>query len=207
MTVRRVGILGGTFDPFHYGHLRPMLAIHERFGWDEMLFIPAWTQPFKAGDAAVSPFHRHAMTVLGTEQIPGAKVSIVELEREQISYTVDTLRELRSTRPDTVLEWVIGDDNLARLSEWKDVGGMFELANFIVLRRAAALPALPPELEGRLHSIKARERNGGIVLVTNDLIEVSATEIRRRIVAGEPWDPMVPSKVARYIRHNDLYVE
>ncbi len=205
--MKRVGILGGTFDPFHYGHLRPMLAIHERLGWDEMLFVPAWTQPFKTERTAVSPFHRHAMAVLGTEQIPGANVSIIELERGQISYTVETLRELRSSRADTVLEWVIGDDNLARLSEWKDVEELFELANFIVLRRAAALPALPRELEGRLHSIKARERSGSIVLVTNDLIEVSATEIRRRIAAGEPWDHMVPSRVARYIRHNDLYVE
>lgn len=205
--MKRVGILGGTFDPFHYGHLRPMLAIQERLGWDEMLFVPAWIQPFKTERATVSPFHRYAMTVLGTEQIPGAKVSIVELERAQVSYTVDTLRELRSALPDTVLEWVIGDDNLARLGEWKEADALFELANFIVLRREAALPALPAELEGRLHSIKARERNGSIVLVTNDLIEVSATEIRRRIAAREPWDHMVPSRVARYIRHNDLYVE
>lgn len=207
MSERRIGILGGTFDPFHYGHLRPMIAIRERLGWDEMLFIPAWTQPFKTGRAAVSPFHRHAMTVLGTEQIPGARVSIVELDRGDVSYTVDTLRELRRASSDTVFEWVIGDDNLSRLPEWKDLDAVLDLANLIVLRRGASLPSLPASLEGRLHSIKARERSGSIVPVTNDLIDVSSTEIRRRIRAGEAWEPMVPSRVARYIRDHELYVE
>ncbi|MBW3670579.1 MAG: nicotinate-nucleotide adenylyltransferase [Acidobacteria bacterium] len=206
--MRRVGILGGTFDPFHYGHLRPMLAIREKLGWDEMLFVPAWIQPFKTERAAASPFHRYAMTVLGTEQIPDAKVSIVELESGRISYTVDTLRQLREVYEEqTVLEWVIGDDNLARLAEWKDLDGILELANLVVLRRGTSLASLPANLEGRLHSLKTRERNGSIVLVTNDLIEVSATEIRRRIGSREPWEQMVPSRVARYIRHNELYVE
>lgn len=185
-----------------------MLTIREKLGWDEMLFVPAWIQPFKTERATASPFHRYAMTVLGTEQIPDAKVSIVELERGRVSYTVDTLRQLRAFYgEETALEWVIGDDNLARLGEWKDLDAILELANFVVLRRGTSLTSLPPNLEGRLHSIKGRERSGSIVLVTNDLIEVSATEIRRRIGSGEPWEQMVPSRVTRYIRHNELYVE
>lgn len=205
--IERIGILGGTFDPFHYGHLRPMLTMQEKLGWSEMLFVPAWSQPFKSDRSAASPFHRHAMTVLGTEQIPGARVSIFELEGEKTSFTIETLRHLRATYPELALEWVIGDDNLARLQEWRDLDEIFELANFIVLRRGGSLPALPQELEGRMHSIKGRERSGGIVQVGNDLIDVSSTEIRRRIRENEPWDAMVPSRVARYIRHNDLYVE
>lgn len=207
MTADRIGILGGTFDPFHYGHLRPMLTMKEKLGWSEMIFVPAWTQPFKSGQEAASPFHRHAMTVLGTEQIPDARVSIIELERQAISYSVDTLRELRTNRENSVLEWVIGDDNLSRLGEWRDLEDIFDLANLIVLRRSGPVPSLSADLEGRMHSIKGRERNGSIVLVTNDLIEISSTEIRRRIREGEAWEAMVPSRVARYIRHNEIYVQ
>ncbi|MDX1583701.1 MAG: nicotinate-nucleotide adenylyltransferase [Thermoanaerobaculia bacterium] len=207
MAERRIGILGGTFDPFHYGHLRPMLTMKEKLGWSEMVFIPAWTQPFKSERSAASPFHRHAMAVLGTEQIPGARVSIVELERGEISYSIDTLRQMRAAEPDATLEWVIGDDNLERLTEWRDLDAILELANFVVLRRGSSMPAPPEELEGRVHSIKGRERSGSIVPVGNDMIDISATEIRRKIRKGESWDSMVPSRVARYIRHNDLYAE
>lgn len=207
MSEARVGILGGTFDPFHYGHLRPMLTMKEKLSWSEMIFIPSWIQPFKSERRSASPFHRHAMTVLGTEQIPDAKVSIIELERGTTSYTVDTLRELGSVRPSTIFEWVIGDDNLSRLTEWKDLGSILEMSNLVVLRREGSLRSVPAELEERVHSIKARERSGSIVPVGNDLIEISSTEIRRRIRAGEAWDSMVPSRVARYIRHNELYVE
>lgn len=203
----RIGILGGTFDPFHYGHLRPMIALREKLGWSEMIFVPAWIQPFKTEHTAASPFHRHAMTVLGLEQIPAARVSLIELEREGVSFTVDTLRTLGAARPGVSLEWVIGDDNLSRLLEWKDLDGILERANFIVLRREGVVSDLPAELEGRVQSIKGRERSGSIVPVANDRIEISSTEIRQRIRAGKPWDSMVPSRVARYIRHNELYGE
>jgi nicotinate-nucleotide adenylyltransferase len=203
----RIGILGGTFDPFHNGHLLPMLEMREKLGWREIVFVPARVQPFKHDRSAASAFHRFAMAVLGIEEVDGARVIPLELEREGISYTVDTLEQLKETWPDEALEWVIGDDNLARLEEWRELDRIFELANFVVLRRNSGVADVGSSLRDRIRSIKGRGRAGGIVLVTNTNVAVSASEIRRRIRTAEPWEEMVPSRVARYIHHNDLYVE
>jgi nicotinate-nucleotide adenylyltransferase len=203
----RIGILGGTFDPFHNGHLLPMLEMREKLGWREIVFVPARVQPFKHDRSAASAYHRFAMAVLGIEEFDGARVIPLELEREGISYTVDTLEKLKETWPDEALEWVIGDDNLARLEEWRELDRIFELANFVVLRRNSGVADVGSSLRDRVRSIKGRERSGGIVLVTNTNVAVSASEIRRRIRTAEPWEEMVPSRVARYIHHNDLYVE
>jgi nicotinate-nucleotide adenylyltransferase len=207
VSTRRIGILGGTFDPFHKGHLLPMLEMREKLGWREIVFVPARVQPFKHDRSTASAFHRFAMTVVGCEEIDGTRVSPVELEREGVSYTVDTLEQLKEWWPDDALEWVIGDDNLARLAEWRELDRIFEMANFVVLRRKRGVAEVSAPLRDRLRSIKGRARSGGIILVTNTNVPVSASEIRRRIRTAEPWEEMVPSRVARYIHHNDLYVE
>ena len=112
----RIALYGGTFDPFHCGHLEPVRAVRERMGWSEVIYIPARRQPFKAGVSTSSPYHRYAMTVLGTEGEAWARVSIWELERDEISYTVDTLRHFVSTHPGQAFDWIIGDDNLDSLT-------------------------------------------------------------------------------------------
>src|ERR1043165_2466816 len=138
----KIGICGGTFDPFHRGHLDPVLAAREAMGWDRILYFVAYLQPFKKKGCSASGYHRFAMAVLATESLPEVWVSSWELEREGTSYTVDTLEHLRSQHPDATLAWVIGDDNLERLGEWKSIDRIFELANFVVLPRVA--PAILP---------------------------------------------------------------
>src|SRR6476661_10824439 len=117
----KIGICGGTFDPFHRGHLEPVLAARGLFGWDLLLYIPAYRQPFKTGQRATSGYHRFTMAVLATETIEIIHVTPMELDRGATSYTVDTLELLRTEYPQATLDWIIGDDNLEKLSEWKNL--------------------------------------------------------------------------------------
>ncbi|MBV8519000.1 MAG: nicotinate (nicotinamide) nucleotide adenylyltransferase [Acidobacteria bacterium] len=200
----KIGICGGTFDPFHRGHLDPILAARETLEWDRVVYIPAFVQPFKMDRAAASGYHRFAMTVLGTEQHDVLYVSPWELERGAISYTVDTLAQLRAEHSDATIDWIIGDDNLARLLEWKSIDTILTLANFAVLTRGGR-EGLPHVLHSRVTDARERGASGAIVFAENATVPVSSTDIRLRIRAGEPIDDLVPPPVSRYIHHNGLY--
>ena len=199
----RSGICGGTFDPFHCGHLEPILAARDTLRWDRVLYVPAFVQPFKQERDTASPYHRFAMAVLGTEGHEDLHVSPRELERGSISYTVETLQQLRSEHPGATLDWVIGDDNLEKLLEWKSIDTIFQLANFAVLRRGAA--DAPGALRERIADADARGSHGCIVFARNAMVPVSSTEIRRRVRDGESIDDLVPPRVSRYIQRNGLY--
>ena len=199
----KIGICGGTFDPFHTGHLDPILAVREDMQWDRVFYIPAFVQPFKTDRAAASPFHRFAMTVLGTEGHPDLYVLPKEVERGEISYTVDTLTELRAQYPQATLDWIIGDDNLEKLLEWKSLDRIFELANFAVLSRLSR--NVPSTLTSRVDDPQTRSAHGAIVFAGNATVPVSSTEVRRRLRAGEPIEDLVPPPVSRYIHHYELY--
>ncbi len=188
----KVGISDGTVDPLHRGHLEPVLAAREAMQWDRIFYFVAYQQPFKEQGCSASGYHRFAMAVLATEAIDDVWVSSWELEREGTSYTVDTLEHLRSEYPDATLDWIIGDDNLARLDEWKQIDRIFELANFVVLTRA--MPVIEPPRKG-------------VKYAHNPTIPISSTEIRQRVRAGEPIDALVDPRVSRYIQHNRLYQE
>jgi nicotinate-nucleotide adenylyltransferase len=198
-----IGICGGTFDPFHRGHLDPILAVRDAMQWDRVLYIPAYVQPFKQHREAASPYHRFAMTVLATEPHERLHVSPRELERGAVSYTVDTLTQLRAEHPGDTLDWIIGDDNLEKLLEWKSIDTIFTLANFAVLTRGGQ--ALLPPLRPRVTESGNRPRHGSIVFAENATVPVSSTEIRRRVRAGEPIEDLVPPPVSRYIHHYELY--
>jgi nicotinate-nucleotide adenylyltransferase len=198
----KIGICGGTFDPFHRGHLEPVLAAREAMGWDRIVYFVAYRQPFKEKGVSASGVHRFAMAVLATESIDDVWVSSWELEREGVSYTVDTLEHLRSEHPDATLDWIIGDDNLARLGEWRNIDRILELANFVVLTRVApAIVRVAPAI------LPATPREGAIRYAHNATIPISSTEIRRRVRAGESIDALVDPRVSRYIQHNRLYQE
>jgi nicotinate-nucleotide adenylyltransferase len=205
----KIGICGGTFDPFHRGHLEPVLAARETMQWDRILYFVAYQQPFKERDCSASGYHRFAMAVLATEAASDVWVSSWELEREGTSYTVDTLEQLRSEHPDATLDWVIGDDNLERLGEWKRIDRIFELANFVVLTRVApaALPANDVATPDCVCDAATRPQHGAIVYAQNATIPISSTAIRNRVRAGESIDALVDPRVSRYIQHNRLYQE
>ena len=199
----RIGICGGTFDPFHCGHLDPILAARETMQWDRVIYIPAFVQPFKQDRETASPFHRFAMTALALADHDDLYADPRELERGAVSYTVDTLEELRDEHPDDTLDWIIGDDNLAKLGEWKSLDTIFTLANFTVLTRGGQ--AILPVLEHRVTRPDQRPTRGAIAFAENAKVPVSSTGIRARIAAGESIAGLVPPRVSRYIHHYGLY--
>jgi nicotinate-nucleotide adenylyltransferase len=199
----RIGICGGTFDPFHRGHLDPILAVRGELQWDRVLYIPAFMQPFKQDRETASGHHRFAMAAIATLDHDVLHVSNMELERGAVSYTVDTLRELRAEHEDATLDWIIGDDNLPKLGEWKSIDTIFAMANFVVLTRGAH--EVTPQFQDRVADARSRPAHGVIVFARNATVPVSSTDIRRRVRAGEPIEDLVPPPVSRYIHHYDLY--
>jgi nicotinate-nucleotide adenylyltransferase len=188
----RIGVCGGTFDPFHRGHLDPVLAAREPMRWDRVIYVPAQQQPFKRDQPATSSYHRFAMAQLATRDHDEVWVTPMELERGGISYTVDTLEELHRRYPEAELDWIIGDDNVTDLARWRNLKRLFELARFVVLTRSGvSLPAA----------------NDRIVYAGNETVPISSTEIRSRVRAGQPIDEFVDPLVSRYIHHYGLYKE
>lgn len=201
MIQERIGIVGGTFDPIHRAHITLPLTLAEQLGWSRVLFVPAWRQPFKSGNS--SPFHRHAMVVLATQGVPQAEISLFELERESISYTVETLEALREQWPSASFEWVIGQDNLEQLLLWKNVPRILELANFVVLRRGEG--TVPDPLQGHVRDVSERGGEGAIVFANNIDDPVSSTGIRERVREGKSIEGLVHPDVMHYIRKTGLY--
>ncbi len=201
----RIGICGGTFDPFHRGHLEPVLAARRVMQWDRMIYVPANRQPFKTDRETVSGYHRFAMVVLATETFDEIYVSPQELERGDVSYTVETLERLRAQYPEATLDWIVGDDNVGELHRWKNIDRIFELANFAVLSRTK--PVTPANLQSRISNPASRGTHGSIVFAENATVPVSSTEIRRKIRAGEPIGGLVDPRVSHYIDHYRLYRE
>jgi nicotinate-nucleotide adenylyltransferase len=199
----RIAILGGTFDPIHRGHVEPLVAIADFMGWDRIILIPAATQPFKTGRTSTPALHRWAMAALATSGDPRIILSDIELERGEISYTVDTLEALRRIYPHASLEWVIGDDNLELLAKWKRVDRILELANFVVLRREN--DPVPDELMSLVASPADRPDAGKLIPVESPQVPISATEIRERLRRGDPIGGMVASAVEEYISKYGLY--
>src|SRR5262245_44014277 len=185
----RIGICGGTFDPFHRGHLEPILAARGTLGWDRIIYVPAAKQPFKSARPAASTYHRFAMAQLATRAHDDVWVMPMELERGGTSYTVDTLEEMRRRNPGAQLDWIIGDDNVADFDRWKSPERLRQLARFVVLTRTGA------------------KDDPRFIYAKNETVPVSSTEIRRRVRAGEPIDAFVDPLVSRYIHHYGLYKE
>lgn len=202
--MRRLALCGGTFDPFHLGHLRAPLSVISQFHWDQIIFIPAWRQPFKLGKKTTPALHRFAMAVLATNEDERLLVSPIEIERGDVSYTVETLRAFRAEHPDSAIDWIIGDDNLALLTEWKAIDEIFTLANFAVLGRTGGA-TVPSALRDRVRPPSERGSAGSICIAENVKFDVSSTEIRERMLSGTSIEQLVHPAVVRYINKNRLY--
>jgi nicotinate-nucleotide adenylyltransferase len=196
----RVGILGGTFDPVHDGHLALAHAAREEMDLAEVLFVLAGRPWRKAGRSIAPDEHRVAMVRLAIEGEQAFLVSMLELEREGPTYTADTLEALRESRPQDELFFILGEDALVDLPNWSRPGRILELAALVVARRAGVERSAVEEAGRRLTGLLDRA-----VWLKMPLVDISASDIRDRVRSGLPIGDLVPSAVEEYIREHGLY--
>jgi nicotinate-nucleotide adenylyltransferase len=191
---RRIGIMGGTFDPIHHGHLVAASEVADRFGLDEVVFVPTG-QPWQKGTKEVSPAEdRYLMTVIATASNPRFQVSRVDVDRGGPTYTVDTLRDMRAAYgPKAALFFITGADALEKILSWKDTDTMFELAHFVGVTRPG-FPLTDQHLPADTVS-----------LVQVPAMAISSTDCRARVAAGKPVWYLVPDGVVQYIAKRRLY--
>ncbi|HTX81378.1 MAG TPA: nicotinate-nucleotide adenylyltransferase [Streptosporangiaceae bacterium] len=191
---KRLGIMGGTFDPIHHGHLVAASEVGHYFGLDEVIFVPTG-QPWQKGDRIVSPGEdRYLMTVIATASNPRFSVSRVDIDRPGETYTIDTLRDLRVQRgPDAEFFFITGADALARMISWRDADELFKLAHFVGCTRPG-------------HQLSMSDLpDGQVSLVEIPALAISSTECRQRVRRGQPIWYLVPDGIVQYISKRGLY--
>jgi nicotinate-nucleotide adenylyltransferase len=191
----RLGVMGGTFDPIHHGHLVAASEVQTRFGLDEVVFVPTG-QPWQKDEREVSPAeHRYLMTVVATASNPRFTVSRVDIDRPGPTFTIDTLRDLRGQRPDAELFFITGADALAQILSWKDNDELWELAHFVGVTRPGH------QLSG------SGLPNEQVSLLEVPAMAISSTDCRRRVGDDQPVWYLVPDGVVQYIAKHRLYRE
>jgi nicotinate-nucleotide adenylyltransferase len=197
--VTRLGILGGTFDPPHFGHLRLAEAALTQLALDTVLFAPAGVQPLKQEERSSTPEQRARMVELAIADQAHFALSRVDLDRPGPHYTVDLLTIIRQQYPDAALWFIMGEDSLSDLLRWRDPARLIQLARLAVLRRPGYEPDWPA-LDRDLPDLRAR-----IDWIEHAEIDISATAIRQRIQRGLSITVLAPSRVIDYIRRHHLY--
>jgi len=188
----KIGIFGGTFDPIHNGHLITAQSVREIRNLEKIIFIPAYISPHKKHAKASSAQHRLNMLKIALDEIPFFECSDFEIKQHTISYTIDTLRELKNSYDE--IDLIIGYDNIFQFHTWKDPDEIFKLANVVVLKRKSSHPI--DYVDKYVEAAHFVETRG---------IEISATDIRNRVHADLPIYYLVPEKVLEYINRNKLY--
>jgi nicotinate-nucleotide adenylyltransferase len=217
MSVARVGVLGGTFDPIHDGHLAAGQAAKAALALDRILVVPSHDPPHRPDSPRASGYHRLQMARLGVADRTGWDVSDLELVRGGHSYTFDTLTTLRGLEPASQFFFITGADAFAEVASWRRYPEVLELSSFVVIARTGtsfeAVRARLPELEPRFVHCDAVDAEAcrrapfpSIFLVHAVTPAVSSTEVRRRAAAALPLDGFVPAVVRRYIHEHHLYV-
>jgi nicotinate-nucleotide adenylyltransferase len=212
---QRLGILGGSFDPVHVGHLRSAEEVREAIALDRVYFVPANQPPHKPGRRLAEGRARLAMVEIAIAGNPAFRASDVELNRGGTSYSIDTVQSFATTEPGALLFFIVGIDTFREMHTWKDTARLFELANVVVTSRPPN--AIDPSIE---HlpvaaqeafcydpiTLSYRHRSGTrLCFLPITGIDVSATAIRERSHRGQSIRYLVPQDVERYIREHGLY--
>lgn len=202
--MRRVGLIGGTFDPIHYGHLVVAEEIRAALDLADMVFIPTGQPPHKREGTVTAAEHRFAMLELAIASNPHFSISRVELDRPGPSYTVETLRLLRQQwGGQTAFYFIIGWDSLEELTTWHDPAGILEqLAYLVAVHRPGYQeePGYRKRLENRLPEIQQR-----LLTMPAPQLDISATDLRLRVAEGKPVKYQIPEAVENYIVQHGLY--
>ena len=191
MTKKRLGVMGGTFDPIHNGHLVAASEVAAAFGLDEVVFVPTG-RPWQK-QVVSSAENRYLMTVIATASNPRFKVSRVDIDRDGPTYTVDTLRDMKAANPDADLFFISGADAIAQIAAWKDVESLWDLAHFVAVSRPGHKLSIPAAPDGAISSLEI------------PALSISSTDCRQRVSVGQPVWYLVPDGVVQYIAKNELY--
>ena len=211
-----VGLFGGTFDPIHNGHIVAAKHILEKLSLDHIYFIPAHYSPFKTSLKISPPRHRLAMLNLALQKLKKTSVSKFELNRKKISYTIDTVKYYKRTASNSDFYFILGLDAFLDISKWKDVADLFRYAHFVVMNRpgfkmkslseilqnTSILNEFRTVKKGKIYQHSSGHR---ILFFKSPLVDISSTEIRKKIEQGEPYSLFVPKQVEIYILTQGLY--
>jgi nicotinate-nucleotide adenylyltransferase len=207
-----LGVLGGTFDPIHNGHIAAAEAAQRALTLEAITLVPSRIPPHRQDPVGASGEDRYAMAALAAAERPHWTASRLELDREGRSYTYDTLIELRNQVPGTQIFFILGADAFAEIATWSRYPAVLDLANFVVVSRPGiTLDSLRERAPSAFPSTSLRASSLGpsaktrVILVEATTPDVSSTEIRRRIRAGESLASLVPDSVANYIQQHRLY--
>lgn len=205
--MRRIGLLGGTFDPVHFGHLRPAVEVRAALGLDELRLLPCRVSPLR-DEPAAPPEARLEMLRLAVADQDDLVVDARELDRPPPSYTVDTLAELRRELPDASLHFIMGADAFAGFDRWHRHTDILELAHLVVTRRPGSRHAIPAGMEDRVGedpAVLEQAAAGRVLLVTVTQLDISATGIRRLAAAGGDLRYLMPEAARRHLEQHRLY--
>ena len=192
---RRIGIMGGTFDPIHHGHLVAASEVSARFRLDDVIFVPTG-EPWQKSTRAVSPAeHRYLMTVIATASNPRFLVSRVDIDRDGPTYSVDTIRDIATAYPGAELYFITGADALSQILSWKDADEALNMAKFIGVTR--------PGYELTDDHLPFDT----VTLVDVPALAISSSDVRARAAAGQPVWYLVPDGVVQYISKHGLYAD
>jgi nicotinate-nucleotide adenylyltransferase len=187
----RIGVMGGTFDPIHNGHLVAASEVAQHFNLDEVVFVPTG-QPYQKQNATPGE-HRYLMTIIATASNPMFTVSRVDIDRGGPTYTIDTLRDLRAERPDADLYFITGADAVEQILDWKNIDELWSLAHFVAVSRP-----------GHTLSVSNLPRQD-VSLLEVPALAISSTDCRARVGRGFPVWYLVPDGVVQYISKYHLY--
>lgn len=198
----RLGIMGGTFDPIHFGHLVTAEAVRDKFNLDKVIFVPSGNPPHKIKRSITDKKVRYLMTILATVTNPYFEVSAIEIEREGYTYTIDTIKEFKKIYGDsTDIYFITGADAILEILTWKNAEELLNICNFV----AATRPGYANDtINSKIKYIK-RMFNKDIFQVTVPSLAISSTDIRNRVFEGRPIKYLLPESVERYIEKCGLY--
>ena len=197
----KIGVLGGTFDPVHNGHLAIAEEARSYLNLNEVIFLPAG-QPWMKSDRSISPArHRTAMIALALQSRPYFKTSTIEIEHQGPSYSVNSIAELKAQAVEPT-DWyfILGWDNLAKIPQWKEPAKLIEMCFLAAVPRPGYERPNMKKLEAALPGISKK-----VILMDKPRLEISATDIRNRVAQGIPISGLVPEAVEKYIKENGLY--
>lgn len=200
----RIGVMGGTFDPIHLGHLVTAEAVRYHFGLQQVVFVPTGRPPHKEGLEVSSAEHRYIMTFLAVVSNPAFSISRVEIDRPGYSYTLDTMLALREVYgADSELFFITGADVMRDITTWHRSEALLSLCHFV----AASRPGYTLRDYMAQTDLERFRRNGHIHLIEVPAMAISSTDLRRRVRMREPIRYLVPEAVENYIHEQELYLQ